>query len=128
MPLCWAHAEYLTLVRSAKDGCGFDCFPQVQERYAKNKTPNRFEIWTLGHQPPKIQSGKALRIITDSPGTIRWTFDDWKTVNDTELNETAIGLSYADLATTKLSSGSKIIFSFRWLNKWEGQNFAVEIA
>ncbi len=38
MPLCWAHAEYLNLVRSHKDGIGFDCVPLVKQRYADNKT------------------------------------------------------------------------------------------
>jgi glucoamylase len=128
MPLCWAHAEYLTLIRSAKDGCGFDCLPQVQERYAKNKTANRFEIWTFAHQPPRMQSGKSLRLITDSPATIRWTFDDWKTSNDSETAETPIGLFYADLPVAKLKSGSKVVFTFQWKDKWEGRNFMVEIA
>jgi glucoamylase len=126
MPLCWAHAEYLTLIKSVKDGHGFDCLPQVRERYAKNKTGNQFEIWTLGHQPPKIQRGKSLRIITDSPGTVRWTFDDWKTAHDSELSETGIGLFYADVPAAKLKSGSKIIFTFCWKNRWEGRDFIIE--
>jgi glucoamylase len=128
MPLCWAHAEYITLVRSAKDGCGFDCMPQVEERYARNKTPNRFEIWTLAHQPPRIQSGKSLRVIADSPATVRWTFDDWKTTNDLETTETPIGLFYVDLPANKLKSGSRVVFTFQWKQKWEGRDFVVEVA
>ena len=51
MPLCWAHAEYLTLIRSAKDGCGFDCLPQVKERYSKTKRviSSRFGHWVTNH-------------------------------------------------------------------------------
>jgi glucoamylase len=127
MPLCWAHAEYLTLVRSAKDGRGFDCLPQVEERYARNKTPNRFEIWTLAHQPPRIQKNKDLRIISDVPATVRWSSDDWKTTNDSKMTETAIGLFYADLPANKLKPGSKIHFTFCWKDKWEGRDFTVQI-
>jgi glucoamylase len=127
MPLCWAHAEYLMLVRSRKDGRVFECFPKVRERYAKNKTPNRVEIWTLAHQPPGIRKGKALRIITDASATVHWTFDDWKSVNDSEMSETGIGLFYVDLPAAKLKSGSKIIFTFHWKEKWEGRDFTVEI-
>src|SRR5207249_3762770 len=59
MPLCWAHAEYLTLVRSRKDadragkdagapreGLGFDCIPPVHARYARGKTGSNIEMWT----------------------------------------------------------------------------------
>ncbi|PWU13483.1 MAG: glucoamylase, partial [Verrucomicrobia bacterium] len=43
MPLCWAHAEYLTLVRSRKDGVGFDLIPPVQQRYAANPRPSTLD-------------------------------------------------------------------------------------
>src|SRR5439155_3314711 len=69
MPLCWAHAEYLTLVRSRKDGAIFDCPRPVQERYSRNQPENRVEIWTLAHQPPCLRAGKALRVITSSSAT-----------------------------------------------------------
>jgi len=128
MPLCWAHAEYLTVVRSAKGGRGVDCLPKVQERYVKSKTANRVEIWTLAHQPSRIQSGKSLRIIADSPATVHWTFDEWKTATDTELRETPIGLFYADLPADKLKSGSKVVFTFLWKDRWQGRDFVTEIA
>ena len=32
MPLCWAHAEYIKLVRSATDGQVFDIIPEVADR------------------------------------------------------------------------------------------------
>ena len=33
MPLMWAHAEYIKLVRSAHDGEIFDLVPEVASRY-----------------------------------------------------------------------------------------------
>ena len=33
MPLMWAHAEYVKLLRSAADGKVFDQIPEVAERY-----------------------------------------------------------------------------------------------
>jgi glucoamylase len=33
-PLVWAHAEFITLARSLRDGDVFDCPPQVQQRFA----------------------------------------------------------------------------------------------
>jgi glucoamylase len=128
MPLCWAHAEYLTLVRSRKDGAGFDCIPPVRERYAKGQTQSRVEMWTFAHQPLWIRPGKTLRVITTVPATVRWTLNGWKTVNDSETRDSGLGCWFADLPVEKLAPGAKIAFTFRWQEKWEGRDFTVEIS
>ncbi len=127
MPLCWAHAEYLTLLRSRKDGKPFDLLPQVQERYARNKRTNRVEIWTFAYQTPRIRQGRDLRIITESPATIRWTFDGWKTATDTSTQDTSIGCWFADLPAKQLPAGAAVIFTIRWGDRWEGRDFTIRI-
>lgn len=44
MPLVWAHAEFVTLLRSLRDGAVFDCPPEVASRYAHSTAP--------GERPP----------------------------------------------------------------------------
>ena len=128
MPLCWAHAEYITLVRSSKDGVGFDCIRPVKERYADRKTGSQTEIWTFAHQPPRLPPGKKLRIITDAPAAIRWSFDQWKTINDSQTRDTGLGCGYVDLPSEGLSAGANILFTFHWADRWEGRDFRVEVA
>ncbi len=128
MPLCWTHAEYLTLVRSRKDGIGFESIPPVRERYALSKAESRLEIWTFAHQPPFIRKGKVLRIIVASPAMVRWSADDWQSVHDSESQASSLSCHYADLATAALPSGTKIRFTFRWPDRWEGRDFALETA
>ena len=127
MPLCWAHAEYLTLVRSRKDGAIFDCPQPVRERYSRKKTENSVEIWTLAHQPPRLRAGKVLRIIASSPVTLHWSTDNWKTVANSETLGTGLGCWFVDLPVSRLSSGAKIVFTFRYGDRWEGRDFSVEI-
>jgi glucoamylase len=44
MPLMWAHAEYVKLLRSASDGQVFDLIPEVASRYLGNrKACQRFD-------------------------------------------------------------------------------------
>ena len=43
MPLLWAHAEYIKLVRSAADGQVFDLIPEVADRYRRTRTPTRWK-------------------------------------------------------------------------------------
>jgi glucoamylase len=128
MPLCWAHAEYIMLVRSRKDGGIYDAIPQVRAKYATNRTPNRVEIWTLAHQPPRMQKGKILRLIFSEPVLVHWSFDYWKTVADTESQTTALGCFFVDLPSNTLPYGAKIVFTFRRADKWAGKDFVVEVA
>src|SRR5205085_171436 len=127
MPLCWAHAEYVTLARSRKDGVGFDRIAPVYERYAVKKTAGKIEMWTFAHQPPRIVQGRSLRLITQAPATVHWTFDGWETVNDTEMADSGLGCWFADLPAASLTPGAKVSFTFRWNEKWEGRDFVVEV-
>ena len=50
MPLCWSHAEYISLVRSRRDGVCFDRVEPAFQRYVANPVPSQHEIWSLRHQ------------------------------------------------------------------------------
>jgi glucoamylase len=128
MPLCWAHAEYLSLVRSYKDGVCFDRIEPVYQRYAKAKTECEVEMWTLAHQPQKIVPGKTLRIITDKVATIHWSCDGWLTANDLEMRDVGFDCWCADLPSAQLPDDTRVIFTFLWQEGWEGKDFQVEIA
>ena len=128
MPLCWAHAEYLTLVRSRKDGVCFDRIQPVYERYARKNMRSNVEMWTFAHQPPKIRPGKILRIISERAGTLRWSFDALKTTDDREMIATDLGCWYADLPAASLASGAKVVFTFQWDGKPEGRDYHVAVS
>lgn len=128
MPLCWSHAEYVSLVRSHKDGVCFDRIEPVYQRYAKAGTPSKIEIWTLAHQQQRIAPGKTFRIITEKATTIRWSFNGWATANDLETHDTGFGCRFGDLPSDRLETGTRIVFTFLWQEGWEGKDFQVEIA
>jgi hypothetical protein len=65
MPLYWAHAEYVSLIRSRHDDVYFDRIELVYQRYAKTEKGSKMEMWTFSHQPQRIGKGKRLRIITE---------------------------------------------------------------
>ncbi len=128
MPLCWAHAEYVTMVRSHKDGVCFDRIEPVYQRYAKAGTGSAIEMWTLAHQPQRIGLGKTLRIVVEKPGMVHWSFDGWSTVNDLEARDAGFGCWFADLPSVQLPTGARVDFTFRWQEGWEGKDFQVKIA
>jgi glucoamylase len=128
MPLCWAHAEYLTLVRSRKDGIGFDCVPPVRRRYIEQREASKTEIWTLAHQPRCIRRGKILRIILGSQATVQWTADNWGTRNKLSTQDSCLDCWFADLPTQEYPVGTRILFTFISQSVPQEREFSVEIA
>jgi glucoamylase len=128
MPLVWAHAEYVKLVRSLHDGRVFDTPPQTVERYVNKKTRSSFAIWRFNNKCRTMPAGRILRIEALSCAVVHWSPDSWQKVMDAETKDTGLGLHYIDLPTEKISSGS-IVFTFYWPDaaKWEGQDFEVLI-
>ena len=76
MPLAWAHAEYVKLLRSVKDGKVYDMPPQTVERYQKGRHCAGFEIWNEQTQRTWVTLGKALRMAFREPATVHWSTDD----------------------------------------------------
>jgi glucoamylase len=130
MPLCWAHAEYISLVRSCHDGVCFDRVQPAFERYVLNRVPHRYEIWTLRHQTRYLPSGRLLRIICAEEATIVWSTNQWAETNKSGMtHETALNLWFADLPTNNCLAGSMVEFTFFWENgrKWEGRDYHLAI-
>jgi glucoamylase len=128
MPLCWSHAEYISLVRSAHDGVGFDRIEPVFQRYVVKPEKSRHEIWSFCHPIRRASPGKILRLIITADAAITWSADGWATVNHSEPVElAALELWFADLPVQDCAGGSVIAFTFFWkeAQRWEGRNFSV---
>jgi glucoamylase len=130
MPLCWAHAEYISLVRSCHDGVCFDRVEPAFQRYVAKPVPSRHEIWSFRHPVLRIGTRKTLRLILDKPANVVWTSNGWANTNKNDTAAvTELSLHYLDLPAEKLEAGAAIEFTFYWKNesRWEGRNFFVRI-
>jgi glucoamylase len=127
-PLVWAHAEYLSLLRSVTDGKVFDRIAAVEERYCNGKPKDVVEIFKLDRKIERMTAGKRLRILADSHFLLRWSPDDWSTVNNIESRHIGYAGHVVDIETETGQQG-RIGFTFAWLPecRWEGRNFAVEL-
>ncbi len=69
VPLVWAHAEYLKLLRSAADGKVFDRIDPVYERYCepegRRKLRRDLEIYSLRRPIQSMAAGSTLRILDE---------------------------------------------------------------
>lgn len=129
MPLCWAHAEYMTLVRSAADGAVFDRVAPVHERYVRSRPTSRYEMWSLAHRPAIIPAGLILRVIAPGPGIVCYHAEpSTAAMCEITTQSTEFGCDYADLPTAGLDSGEKITFTFLCEAKNDGEEHVVTIA
>jgi glucoamylase len=130
MPLVWAHAEYLKLRRSLRDGRVFDLPPQTVQRYITERIVSPRMVWRFNHKIRSMPAGKILRIETLAPAVIHWSADDWKTVQDVTARDVGLGIHVADLTTQGLIDGRQVKFTFYWpgADHWEGADFVVRVA
>jgi glucoamylase len=128
MPLMWAHAEYIRLLRSTADGVPFDRIPEVAERYVTDGAARPREIWKFNRQPGRIRAGIPLRIQTNEPFRLRWSVDEWATYSDVEGRETSLGVHFVDLDMGP-EQKAPIRFTFYWTeaSRWEGRDYAVTV-
>jgi glucoamylase len=130
MPLMWAHAEYIKLLRSTADGKVYDTIPEVAERYlSRNGERKRLEVWKQNRQVRFMHAGEALRVQGDAPFTLRWSSDDWKSEQDAKSTRNALEIDYVDLTDAPKSPGVCIRFTFLWTegSRWEGKNYDVTV-
>jgi glucoamylase len=129
MPLMWAHAEYIKLLRSIRDGQIFDLIPIVAERYQGGHGRKDLEVWKVTHRARAIVAGSVLRIMLPGPFRLRWSLDQGYPAGDpghsagsanrgnpSALQETAstptgLGLEFVDIPT-RASQAATLRFAF----------------
>jgi glucoamylase len=126
-PLVWAHSEYIKLRRSLRDGRIFDQPPQTVQRYVFEHSKPDVLGWRFNNKLRSIPRTKVLRLILLSRSVVHWSFDGWKSWQDTKTRDTGLGIHTLDFPTALLPSGSQIFFTFFWpeQNRWEGTDFSV---
>ena len=98
MPLMWAHAEYIKLLRSVSDNRVFDMIPEVAERYLGDRKARRlFEIWKPNRQVRTVKRGYTLRIQVLVAFRLHWSANEWQSVEDTVSSAPVLGFHFVDL-------------------------------
>jgi glucoamylase len=124
MPLCWSHAEYISLVRSRHDGQCFGRIDPAYARYVAQPARHRFEIWTPRHSLRRIPAGKTLRIILPAECTVVC----WASTQTTPTSAaSSLDLWFVDLPVEARPAGAMVEFTFFWKTeqRWEGKNHQV---
>jgi glucoamylase len=129
MPLAWAHAEYIKLVRSVSKGEVFDLMPDVASRYRDSPRRGiRLEIWNFYRQIDTIARSVVLRIIFPWRFRLHCSSDGWATTRDIDATSLAAGLFHVDLQP--LTQPGAWVFTFFWLDlqQWQQVDYRVAVA
>jgi glucoamylase len=99
IPLVWAHAEYIKLVRSIADRRVFDVIDPVRARYSRGRRADRvpLEIWSPKRPVSSVGRGCRLRVIAGAPFTLRWTSNEWQDQHEAVGSATTLGVWFADV-------------------------------
>jgi glucoamylase len=126
MPLVWAHAEYVKLLRSATDKRVFDRIEPVAERYARPRSRATIEVWRRDRQVARMEARRRLRVEAEELFELRWSTDGWKTVETTRSTPVEDAGFYVDAAP---GEGERIEFTLYWpeRGRWEGRNYSVAV-
>ena len=128
MPLMWAHAEYVKLLRSVRDGIVFDRVAAVADRYLSSRGRKDLEIWKFSRRARSVSAGATIRIQDSAPFRLRWSLDDWHSSKDSPALTTALGIHYTDIVVPE-SQQAAVRFTFFWseAERWEGRDFQVGV-
>ena len=89
MPLCWAHAEYVSLVHSRHAGYPLERIPEAWQRYvAKPPAAPTSAFWSLAHRTREVSRGTRLLVLLEAPTRIRWRtagLTDWEEISSHHL-------------------------------------------
>jgi glucoamylase len=130
MPLMWAHAEYIKLLRSTADGKVYDAIPEVAERYLGKRGKRKLlEIWKPNRHVRFMRVGEFLRVQGDAHFQLHWSVDGWKTANDTQSSHNSLRIDYVDLPNAAVKAGDTVRFTFLWTESghWEGKDYLVTV-
>jgi len=129
MPLMWAHAEYIKLLRSVSDNRVFDMIPEVAERYlGDRKARQLFEIWKPNRQARTVKRGYTLRIQVPAAFRLHWSANEWQSAEDNPSSAPILGFHFVDIPISAAQQ-VPIRFTFYWVveNRWEGRDYMIAI-
>ncbi len=130
MPLAWAHAEYIKLVRSVALGHSIDR-PEAAWRRYHGRVPKAVRAtWRFSAPRPSMPAGRVLRLELLAPARVHYSLDGRGTWTDLDARETGLGVWVADIpGSERLTPGESVDFTVWWpaSKAWEGRDLRVEV-
>ena len=126
MPLLWSHAEFLKLFIARADGRPLELLRIVEDHFkdAEASRP-RVRHWRSDVPLATLSRGCSLAIEALEPFTLHWGRDGWQHVQDRDATLAAFGLWLVQLTRDEIAPATRLNFTRRFGEGWEGVDYAV---
>lgn len=129
MPLVWAHAEFIKLLISRHQGRPVDRPRAVWQRYRGQRPFARHAFWWPHAPIASLPAGTRLAVALPMAAVVHWGHDGWHDIADVPTCNTGLGFHVAALDVSRLSTGSRVDFTWRWQESgnWAGRDWAITV-
>lgn len=129
MPLLWSHAEFLKLLIARANGRPFELLNDVENHFSSAQACHvTVRHWRAGVPFPKLERGVSLLIEDSRPFTLHWGVNDWQRIQDRDAIAGPWGLWAVRFSAAELSDNTRLDFTRRYTDGWEGVNHSVALA
>lgn len=128
-PLAWAHAEYIKLLASAKEGRPFDQVDEVYSRYSgKDSHPQKVEVWKPGRRIRKCRKDYKLRILRYQSFVLHIGINGWQ--DPVDIQSEHVGFNFYSVhMPANLMKANRLDFTFFYPEegRWEGKDYSIQL-
>jgi glucoamylase len=128
MPLVWAHAEFLKLLRARADKRPLELLKCV-EVHVRHKTPDAGTWhWRSDTQFDTLPANRDLLIEAEQPFVLHMGFDGWQSVEDRTSAPLPFGRHGVRLARAGLAGRASLDFTLNRGGVWDGSDYHIRLA
>ena len=86
------------------------------------------EIWSPNRRVRSTTPGSTLRVQAPAAFRIRWSRDNWQTIDETPSSPTPLGIEFVDIPVAP-DQRAPIHFTLFWPadGRWEGRDYEVAV-
>ena len=130
MPLVWAHAEFLKLLRARREKRPIELLNSLEEHLRRKTATVGTWHWRTDIPFDALPANRDLLVEMESPFVLHMGFDGWKAVEDRSSAALPFGRHGVRLGKDELA-GNRVLDFTRYFSrdsKWEGNDYHIWIA
>jgi glucoamylase len=130
MPLVWAHAEFLKLLRARREKRPIELLNSLEEHLRRKTATVGTWHWRTDTPFDALPANRDLLVEMESPFVLHMGFDGWKAVEDRSSAALPFGRHGVRLGKDELA-GNRVLDLTRYFSrdsKWEGNDYHIWIA